>query len=102
MSQRQHVRIDYHLRPDADLEAYLAEVARFVANIGKFNASNEYTTYRDAKDPRHFVHVGHFDADVSEPMQTEAWFKTFTAHLRTQSVAPPDVVMLAVVASTRT
>jgi len=101
MSERKHLRLEYRLRPDVDVDAYLPEVKKFVANMRDHDASHDYTTYRDVKDTHHFVHVGHFDADVAERMQTQDWFKGFTAHLRTLTVAPPEVTMLAQVASTR-
>jgi quinol monooxygenase YgiN len=101
MSERKHFRLEYRLRPDVDVDAYLPDVKKFVANMRDHDASHDYTSYRDAKDPRHFVHVGHFDADAVERMQTEDWFKTFTAHLRTLTVAPPEATMLAQVATTR-
>jgi quinol monooxygenase YgiN len=101
MSERKHLRLEYRIRPDVDVDAYLPEVKKFVANMRDHDASHDYTTYRDVKDPRHFVHVGHFDADVAERMQTQDWFKTFTAHLRTLTINPPDVTMLAQVAATR-
>jgi quinol monooxygenase YgiN len=100
MTERKHMRLEYRLRPDVDVEAYLPEVKKFVANMHDHDASHDYTSYRDAKDPRHFVHVGHFDADAVERMQTQDWFKGFTAYLRTVVVAPPDVTMLAEVATT--
>jgi len=100
MTERKHLRLEYRLRPDVDVEAYLPEVQKFVANMRDHDASHDYTSYRDVKDPRHFVHVGHFDAEVVERMQTQDWFKGFTAHLRTLVVAPPDVTMLAQVATT--
>lgn len=102
MSERKHIRLEYRLRPDVDVDAYLPEVMKFVASMRDHAASHDYTSYRDTKDPRHFVHVGHFDGgDVVEQMQTQDWFKSFTAHLRTLTVAPVEVTTLAQVASTR-
>jgi quinol monooxygenase YgiN len=100
MTERKHMRLEYRLRPDVDVEAYLPEVKKFVANMRDHDATHDYTTYRDVKDPHHFVHVGHFDPEAVERMQTQDWFKGFTAHLRTLVVAPPDVTMLAQVATT--
>ncbi|MEO8552433.1 MAG: hypothetical protein ABI678_20790 [Kofleriaceae bacterium] len=95
------MRLEYRLRDDVAPESYLPLVTEFVANMRAHDASHDYTTYRDTKDPRHFVHVGHFAPDVVPGMQAQAWFKTFTSHLRTLTVAPPDVAMLSQVASTR-
>jgi len=101
MSERKHMRLEYRLRPDVDVEAYLPEVKKFVAAMRDHDPSHDYTTYRDVKDPQHFVHVGHFTSDVAERMQTQDWFKTFTTHLRTLTVNPPDVTMLAQIAATK-
>jgi quinol monooxygenase YgiN len=101
MSERKHLRLEYRIRPDVDVDAYLPEVKKFVANMRDHDASHDYTSYRDLKDPRHFVHIGHFDAAAVERIQTEAWFKNFTAYLRTLTVAAPDATMLSQVATTR-
>jgi quinol monooxygenase YgiN len=101
MTERKHLRLEYRLRPDVDVEAYLPEVKKFVANMRDHDASHDYTTYRDVKDPHHFVHIGHFDPEAVESMQTQDWFKGFTAHLRTLVIAPPDATMLSQVATTR-
>ena len=101
MSERKHMRLEYRLRPDVDVDAYLPEVMKFVANMRDHDPSHDYTTYRDVKDPKHFVHVGHFDAEVAERMQTQGWFKAFTTHLRTLTINPPDVTMLAQLTATR-
>jgi hypothetical protein len=98
---RRHVRIEYRLREDTDLPAYLALVTEFVANIKALRATNDYTAYRDPKDARHFVHVGHFDVDVVPVLQQHAWFKEFTSRQRELVVAPPDALLLDEVASTR-
>jgi len=97
----QHLRLEYRLRDDVDPETYLPLVTEFVRNMKAHDASHDYTTYRDTKDPRHFVHVGHFSPDVVPAMQAQAWFKTFTTHMRTLTVAPPDATMLSQVATTR-
>ena len=101
MSERKHMRLEYRLRPEVDVDTYLPEVTTFVTNMREHDASHDYTTYRDVKDPKHFVHVGHFDSDVVERMQTQDWFKSFTARLRTLTVNPPDVTMLSQVAATK-
>jgi quinol monooxygenase YgiN len=97
----QHMRLEYRLRDDVDPETYLPLLGEFVSNMKAHDPSHDYTTYRDTKDPRHFVHVGHFAPDVIPGMQAQAWFKQFTAHMRTLTAAPPDVAMLSQVASTR-
>jgi quinol monooxygenase YgiN len=98
MTDQKHVRIEYHLKDTVDLETYIPLVSAFVANLRKDNATTDYTCYRDLKDPRHFVHVGHFEEAVSAKFQTQPWFKEFTAKLRDLTVNPPDVVMLSQVA----
>ncbi|MEO8844056.1 MAG: hypothetical protein ABI591_11445 [Kofleriaceae bacterium] len=92
---RKHMRLEYRLRDDVDVEAYLPLVAEFVTNLRNDHRTTDYTAYRDAKDPRHFVHVGHFDEDVATAFQTQAWFKGFTAKVRERTDSPPDVVMLS-------
>jgi quinol monooxygenase YgiN len=102
MTELKHMRLEYRIRPDVDVEAvYLPLVTGFVASMRAHHASHDYTAYRDAKDPHHFVHVGHFDASVVPDMQAQAWFTTFTGRLRELTVAPPDVVMLGQIAATR-
>jgi quinol monooxygenase YgiN len=96
-----HVRIEYRLRDDVDLDSYAAAVTEFVGGIRAHAASSEYTSYRDAKDPRHFVHVGHFDESIVADLQAQAFFQRFTARQREASVAPADVTMLLPVASTK-
>jgi quinol monooxygenase YgiN len=101
MSEQRHVRIDYRVRPDADLDALAGHIRAFVAGLGAHHATTDYTSYRDAKDPRHFVHVGHFDTAVVPTLQGQAFFQTFTKTLREFTVADPEVTNLEVVASTR-
>ena len=98
--ERRHVRIEYRIREDVDLDAYLRLATEFVGNIRALRATNHYTVYRSAKEPRHFVHVGHFDADAVPVLQAQPWFQAFTARQRELTVAPPDAVVLAEVAST--
>jgi len=98
MTDRKHMRLEYRLKDTVDIETYIPLVSAFVANLRKDDASTDYTCYRDLKDPRHFVHIGHFDAAVSTQFQTQAWFVEFTTKLRELVVNPPDVVMLSQVA----
>jgi quinol monooxygenase YgiN len=98
MTDRKHMRLEYRLKDSVDIETYIPLVSAFVANLRKDDASTDYTCYRDLKDPRHFVHVGHFDDAVSTKFQTQAWFQEFTTKLRELTVHPPDVVMLSQVA----
>jgi quinol monooxygenase YgiN len=101
MQERKHVRIEYRLRPNVDVEAYWRRLKEFVAAMRAHDPSHEYTAFRDANDDRHFVHVGHFDPAIAEQMQAQPWFAAYTTHLRTLTVEPPNVTMLNTIASTR-
>jgi quinol monooxygenase YgiN len=100
MQERKHVRIEYRLRPDVAVEAYLPRLKELVAAMRADDPSHEYTAFRDANDDRHFVHVGHFDHAIAERMQAQPWFGAYTTHLRTLTVEPPSVTMLSPIAST--
>ncbi|HEX7700031.1 MAG TPA: hypothetical protein VF403_04905 [Kofleriaceae bacterium] len=92
---RKHMRLEYRLRDDVDIDGYLPLLTEFVTNLRKDDTTTDYTAYRDAKNPQHFVHVGHFNEDVAAAFQNQVWFKTFTTRLRELTVSPPDVVMLS-------
>ena len=94
------MRLEYRIRDGVAIDGYMPVLAEFVANLKNDHRTTEYTAFRDAKDPRHFVHVGHFNAEVATAFQNQAWFKSFTTKLRELTVSPPDVVMLSQVAST--
>ena len=97
---RRHVRIEYTLRPEVDIDAYKSAVGQFVRDIHSHHASHAYAVYQHETDARRFTHVGAFDAEIVPAMQKEAWFETFTARLRQSAVNGPDVQMVAPVAST--
>ncbi len=101
MTDRQNVRIEYRIRPDVELAHVEAAIGTFVAGIRDHSADHSYTSYRDTKDPRHFVHVGSFARAASAELQAQPFFKTFTEALRGWTVTPPEVTMLDAVASTR-
>ncbi len=92
---RRHVRIEYTLKPEVDLETYKTEAAAFASAIRAHHSTSAYTVYQHEKDPRRFTHVGSFEPDVSSTMQKEAWFGTYTARLRTLAQDGPDVQMVA-------
>ncbi len=101
MSQdQQHVRVDYRLRPDVDLDQQKRDIAAFIAGIHAHRVTSRYTSFQDVKDPRHFVHVGTFDADAVASLTQQEFFVAFTKLLRERCVTPPDATVLSVVAST--
>lgn len=101
MSQdKQHVRVEYRLRPEVDLDQQKRDIAAFVAGIHAHRATSRYTSFQDVKDPRHFVHVGMFDADAVPSLTQQEFFMTFTKLLRERCVTPPDATQLSVVATT--
>jgi len=97
---RRHVRIEYTLRPEVDVDAYKTAVAQFVRDIHTHAASSAYAVYQHEKDARRFTHLGAFDPEIVPTMQKQAWFETFTAQLRQSAVNGPDVQSVAPVAST--
>jgi quinol monooxygenase YgiN len=101
MTEQRHVRIEYRVREDIDLDRLAASIGEFVAGMRAHDGSHDYTSYRDAKDPRHFVHVGHFEATAAATLQTQPFFQAFTAHLKEACASGPDVTQLVPVASTR-
>jgi quinol monooxygenase YgiN len=101
MSEQRHVRIEYRVRPDVDLDALTGLIRDFVAGIANNDASHDYTSYRDAKDPRHFVHVASFEPAALAALQAAPFFQTFTKRLRESTVTDPEVTQLSPVASTR-
>ena len=96
-----HVRIEYRVREDVDLAQLTDQIAAFVAGMRAHHASHDYTSYRDAKDPRHFVHVGHFDPEAVASLQSQPFFRQFTTELRPLCVHGPEAIQLEAVASTR-
>lgn len=101
MTTQKHMRLEYRLRDEIDPATYEPQLEQFVANMRSHARSHDYAAYRDPKDSRHFVHVGHFLPDDVKAMQKEPWFDAYTTKLRTLTVRPPDVTMLELVASTR-
>lgn len=97
---KQHVRVEYRLRPEVDLEQQKRDVAAFVAAIHAHRATSRYTSFQDLEDPRHFVHVGEFDADAVPSLTKQEFFLAFTQLLRERTVAPPEATRLAMVATT--
>ena len=101
MSQdKQHVRVEYRLRPEVDLDQQKRDIEAFVAGIHTHRATSHYTSFQDVKDPRHFVHVGMFDADAVPSLTQQEFFTTFTKLLRERCVTPPEATQLSVVATT--
>jgi len=101
MTDRKHVRIEYRVRPDVDLDVLAGLIGDFVAGIANHDASHDYTSYRDAKDPRHFVHVASFQPAALAALQAAPFFQTFTKRLREFTITDPEVTQLSPVASTR-
>jgi quinol monooxygenase YgiN len=101
MTEQRHVRIEYRVREDVDLDWLAGSIGEFVAALRAHDGSHDYTSYRDAKDPRHFVHVGHFTPTAVTALQVQPFFRAFTAKLREACAAGPDVTQLVPVASTR-
>ncbi|HEX4418064.1 MAG TPA: hypothetical protein VH165_09205 [Kofleriaceae bacterium] len=101
MTEQRHVRIEYRVRDDINLDQLAASIGEFVAGMRAHDQATDYTSYRDAKDPRHFVHVGHFRPDAAASLQTQPFFQSFTAKLRESCASGPDVTNLTPVASTR-
>jgi quinol monooxygenase YgiN len=101
MTEQRHVRIEYRVREDVDLDRLAASIGAFVAGMRAHDGSHDYTSYRDAKDPRHIVHVGHFAPAAAATLQTQPFFQAFTAHLKEACASGPDVTQLVPVASTR-
>ena len=99
--ERKHVRIEYRVRPDVDLEELERDITAFVDGIRAHRESNLYTSYRDTADPRHFVHIGEFDAEQVAGLQQQDFFKRFATRLRERCAVPPEVTTLSVVRSTR-
>jgi len=101
MSQdKQHVRIEYRVRPEVDLDEVKRDIAVFVAGIHAHRATSRYTSFQDLKDPRHFVHVGMFDVDAVPSLTQQEFFVTFSKSLRERTVTPPEATQLSVVATT--
>jgi quinol monooxygenase YgiN len=101
MTDRQNVRIEYRIRPEVEIAQVEQAIGQFVTGIREHDADHTYTSYRDTKDARHFVHVGSFARAATANLQAQPFFKAFTEALRGWTVAPPDVTMLEPVASTR-
>jgi hypothetical protein len=92
---RRHVRIEYTLKPEVDVETYKTEAAAFASAIRAHHDGNAYTVYQHEKDPRRFTHLGSFEPQVVPAMQKEPWFESFTAHLRDSATNGPDVQMVS-------
>ena len=101
MTDRKHVRIEYRVRPDVDLDVVSGMIRDFVAGIASHDPSHDYTSYRDVKDPRHFVHVASFEPAALTALQTQAFFQTFGKQLREYTVTDPEATFLTPFASTR-
>lgn len=99
-AERRHVRIEYRLRDDVDLDAFKQRVAEFVAGLRAHRADSVYTSYQATDDPRRFVHVGDFAADAVPSLQAEPFFRRFSAGMRELCAAGPEVIQLVAVAST--
>lgn len=82
MSNRKHVRIEYTLDPAADLDAYKARLARFVASTRAHAAGNEYDAYQHASEPRHFIHIGSFDEAAAAALQRADFFVEYTTAMK--------------------
>jgi quinol monooxygenase YgiN len=98
---RKHVRIEYRLKPEVDLDELHRELRTFVAAMHADSADHTYTSYQDVADPRHFVHVGDFDPDRIKPMQEQPFFQRWRAYLAPRCTSGPEATMLAPVVSTR-
>lgn len=96
-----HVRIEYTLRDDVDVDAVKAEIRAFVRAIGDHDPTARYTSFQDARADRHFVHIGQFDPDRVAELQRQPFFGAFTGFLRERCATGPAVTPLAPVASTR-
>jgi hypothetical protein len=97
---RKHVRIEYRVRPEVDLDELKRDIATFVAGIAGHRDTSRYSSFQDAKDPRHFVHVGAFDEDAVPSLQRQEFFVHFTQRLRERCEVAPEATMLVKVAST--
>ena len=97
---RRHVRIEYTLKPEIEIDAYKAEVGQFVAGIRADHAGHVYTVYQHEENARRFTHLGSFDADLVPAMQKQPFFQKFTAYLREAAIGGPDVQRVGPVVST--
>ncbi|HEV7557376.1 MAG TPA: hypothetical protein VGO00_18040 [Kofleriaceae bacterium] len=101
MTDHKHVRIEYRVRPDADLDVVTGMIRDFVAGIANHDASHDYTSYQDVKDPRHFVHVATFQPAALTALQAQPFFQKFGKQLREHTVTDPEATFLTPFASTR-
>lgn len=99
-SMKRNIRIDYRVRDDVDLEELHGKIAAFVKGLREHDERTLYTSYEDAEDSRHFVHIGEFEEDKLPSLQDAEFFKEFTAILRARTVNPPQVTRTKKVAST--
>ena len=77
MSQdKQHVRVEYRLRPEVDLDQQKRDIGAFIAGIHAHRATSRYTSFQ------------------------QEFFVTFTKLLRERCVTPPEATQLSVVATT--
>ncbi|HEY4241242.1 MAG TPA: hypothetical protein VGM88_15575 [Kofleriaceae bacterium] len=87
------MRLEYHLRDDVDVSAYLPHLAAFAGALRAEPACRSYQPFQAEADPRHFLHLGVFSGELA--FTSAPWFTAFTARLRGLTVAPPSVLWLA-------
>ena len=95
------IRIEYTLKPTADLALVKQRITAFVAGLKEHRATIHYTSFQHAQSPLRFTHVGAFDDAQVADLQAQPFFGSFTAFLREQAEVGPEVAGLVEVASTR-
>ena len=95
------VRIEYVIRDDVNLDEVEKAIAEFVAGIRAHHPEHRYTSYRHAKEPRHFIQIGELVESAAASLQTEPFFPRFTAFLRERCATGPEVTALTRVATAR-
>lgn len=95
------IRIEYTLKPNADLALVKQRITAFVAGLKEHRATVHYTSFQHAGSPLRFTHVGAFHDEHVADMQAQSFFGSFTAFLREQAEVGPEVAQLVEVASTK-
>src|SRR5262245_14766077 len=93
------VRIDYRLRPDADIDRVRAEIQSFIAAVKGHDATHRYSSFQHLADARRFTHFGTFGGRLGD-LQAQPFFGAFVGFLRERCEEGPTVTELTLVSST--
>lgn len=97
-----HIRVDYTVKPDVDLDNLKVEIWGFVAGIRTHHPEHRYTSFQHPADPTRFIHIGELVEEALPDLQKQPFFRHFTEYLPAQCSIGPKVTRLVRIASTAT